>query len=87
MALGGPWGHLGTLTMQAEIFRVDFAAERAAREQLHAQREALQAALEQLRLQLQSEGAARARLDEMCNRHSDPRPSLAPGEFGGHPPP
>ncbi|XP_014817573.1 PREDICTED: NF-kappa-B essential modulator-like, partial [Calidris pugnax] len=47
------------LQAQADIYKADFAAERAAREQLHAQREALQEALDQLRLQLEAEGAAR----------------------------
>uniref|UniRef100_A0A8C3K1J9 NF-kappa-B essential modulator NEMO CC2-LZ domain-containing protein n=1 Tax=Calidris pygmaea TaxID=425635 RepID=A0A8C3K1J9_9CHAR len=46
------------LQAQADIYKADFAAERAAREQLHAQREALQEALDQLRLQLEAEGAA-----------------------------
>ncbi|NXW91018.1 NEMO protein, partial [Alopecoenas beccarii] len=45
------------LQAQAEIYRADFEAERAAREQLHAQRDALQEALRSLRLRLDSEGA------------------------------
>lgn len=77
---------LPVLQAQADIFAADFAAERAAREQLHAQREALQAALSQLQRQLRSEaeGNARARMEEMRNRHSDLRP--AAGSFGVPPP-
>lgn len=75
------------LQAQADIFAADFAAERAAREQLHAQREALQAALTQLQrqLRLEAEGAARARMEEMRNRHSELRPPA--GSFGVPPPP
>ncbi|KAK2510347.1 hypothetical protein Q9233_017832, partial [Columba guinea] len=46
--LGRFWAFLA----QAEIYRADFAAERAAREQLHAQRDVLQEALRTLRAQL-----------------------------------
>ncbi|XP_016160402.1 PREDICTED: uncharacterized protein LOC101821038 [Ficedula albicollis] len=42
---------------QADIYRADFEAERAAREQLHGQREALQEELNQLRLRLGGDGA------------------------------
>ncbi|NXB20973.1 NEMO protein, partial [Rhagologus leucostigma] len=42
---------------QADIYKADFEAERAAREQLHGQREALQEELNQLRLRLGGDGA------------------------------
>ncbi|NXI76263.1 NEMO protein, partial [Rhipidura dahli] len=42
---------------QADIYKADFEAERAAREQLHGQREALQEELKQLRLRLGGDGA------------------------------
>lgn len=73
------------LQAQADIFKADFEAERAAREQLHAQREALQEAVAQLQRQLraEAEGAARARMEEMRNRHSELRPPA--GGFGGPP--
>lgn len=74
------------LQAQADIFKADFAAERAAREQLHAQREALQEALGQLQRRLEAEGAARIRMEEMRNRHSDLRPPATVGGFGGPPP-
>ncbi|XP_065509260.1 NF-kappa-B essential modulator [Caloenas nicobarica] len=70
------------LQAQAEIYRADFEAERAAREQLHAQRDALQEALRSLRLRLDSEGAQRLRMEELRNRHSTPGPV-----FGGSRPP
>ncbi|XP_068034342.1 NF-kappa-B essential modulator isoform X2 [Anomalospiza imberbis] len=73
------------LQAQADIYRADFEAERAAREQLHGQREALQEELNQLRLRLGGDGA-RARLEEMRNRHSEPPPAPA-GGFGGLLPP
>ncbi|NWS65271.1 NEMO protein, partial [Chunga burmeisteri] len=72
---------------QADIYKADFEAERAAREQLHAQREALQEALAQLQLRLESEGAARVRMEEMRNRHSELRPPAAAGGFGALPAP
>ncbi|XP_029464307.1 NF-kappa-B essential modulator isoform X4 [Rhinatrema bivittatum] len=64
------------LKAQAEIYKVDFLAERQAREQLHEQRERLQEQLEQLqrdysKLKTDSEGATRALMEEMRNRHSD----------------
>ncbi|XP_015471625.1 NF-kappa-B essential modulator isoform X3 [Parus major] len=75
------------LQAQADIYRADFEAERAAREQLHGQREALQEELNQLRLRLGGDGA-RARLEEMRNRHSEPPPAPVPGRgFGGLLPP
>ncbi|XP_074387141.1 LOW QUALITY PROTEIN: NF-kappa-B essential modulator [Zonotrichia albicollis] len=69
------------LQAQADIYRADFEAERAAREQLHGQREALQEELAQLRLRLGGDGA-RARLEEMRNRHFGAAPGPAPGECG-----
>uniref|UniRef100_A0A8C3N6V4 Uncharacterized protein n=1 Tax=Geospiza parvula TaxID=87175 RepID=A0A8C3N6V4_GEOPR len=67
------------LQAQADIYRSDFEAERAAREQLHGQREALQEELNQLRL---------ARLEELRNRHSEPVPlPHPPAGFGGLLPP
>ncbi|XP_063792605.1 NF-kappa-B essential modulator isoform X3 [Pseudophryne corroboree] len=71
------------LKAQAEIYRADFQAERKARERLHAEKEQLQEQLDRLqreRLRNESEGA-RARIEEMMNRHSDTlRPSL-PGSY------
>ncbi|XP_041130394.1 NF-kappa-B essential modulator isoform X2 [Polyodon spathula] len=55
------------LTAQAEIYRADFLAERQAREQLHQQKEVLQEQLQQLSAQL--EGASRARMEELQQRH------------------
>ncbi|NWI45346.1 NEMO protein, partial [Picathartes gymnocephalus] len=58
--LGGPGGIWGSLTPrcpQADIYKADFEAERAAREELHGQREALQEELQQLRLRLGGDGA------------------------------
>ncbi|NXO05069.1 NEMO protein, partial [Rhinopomastus cyanomelas] len=71
---------------QAEIYRADFEAERAAREQLHAQREELQEALERLRLRLEGEGGSRSCLEELRHRHSELGPPPAPSGFGGAPP-
>ncbi|XP_069501394.1 NF-kappa-B essential modulator isoform X7 [Ambystoma mexicanum] len=64
------------LKAQADIYKVDFHAEREAREKLHEQRERLQEQLEQMqrayeKLKADSEVAARARIEEMRNRHSD----------------
>ncbi|XP_074874582.1 LOW QUALITY PROTEIN: NF-kappa-B essential modulator [Buteo buteo] len=77
------------LQAQADIYKADFEAERAAREELHAQREALQEALAQLQLRVDAEGAARIRMEEMRNRHSELRPPTAGGGagFGGLPAP
>ncbi|XP_063038449.1 NF-kappa-B essential modulator [Melospiza melodia melodia] len=74
------------LQAQADIYRADFEAERAAREQLHGQREALQEELNQLRLRLGGDGA-RARLEEMRNRHSEPPPAPGFGALLPPPPP
>lgn len=64
------------LKAQADIYKVDFHAEREAREKLHEQRERLQEQLEQMqrafeKLKKDSDVAARARIEEMRNRHSD----------------
>ncbi|XP_053153254.1 NF-kappa-B essential modulator isoform X2 [Hemicordylus capensis] len=68
------------LKAQAEIYKTDFLAERQAREKLHEQREALMEQLAQLqqdydKLKADSEGASRALMEEMRNRHSEMRPS------------
>ncbi|XP_025897915.1 NF-kappa-B essential modulator [Nothoprocta perdicaria] len=76
------------LQAQADIFRADFEAERAAREQLHAQRERLQESVSALRRRcqrLQEQGDAWARMEELRNRHAEQRP--LPGALGGSPPP
>ncbi|KAM4751613.1 LOW QUALITY PROTEIN: NF-kappa-B essential modulator, partial [Cyanocitta cristata] len=73
------------LQAQADIYKADFEAERAAREELHGQREELLEELSQLRLRLSGDGA-RARLEEMRNRHSD-RPRAPAGGFGALLPP
>nr|XP_008102141.1 PREDICTED: NF-kappa-B essential modulator isoform X1 [Anolis carolinensis] len=67
------------LKAQADIYKTDFLAERQAREKLHEQREALLEQLAQLqrdyeKLKADSEGASRALMEEMRNRHSDVRP-------------
>uniref|UniRef100_W5NAA3 NF-kappa-B essential modulator n=1 Tax=Lepisosteus oculatus TaxID=7918 RepID=W5NAA3_LEPOC len=62
------------LTAQAEIYKADFLAEREAREKLHEQKEALQEQLAQLQVdreRLLAEGTARARMEEMQQRHLD----------------
>ncbi|KAM8793702.1 NF-kappa-B essential modulator [Eudromia elegans] len=76
------------LQAQADIFRADFEAERAAREQLHAERERLQESVAQLQRRcqrLQAQGHAWARMEELRNRHAEQRPPT--GGFGGAPPP
>ncbi|XP_074872703.1 NF-kappa-B essential modulator isoform X2 [Carettochelys insculpta] len=70
------------LKAQADIYKVDFLAEREAREKLHEQREALQEQLEQLRrdydkLKADTEGASWALMEEMRNRHSEGRPPVS----------
>ncbi|XP_044299444.1 NF-kappa-B essential modulator [Varanus komodoensis] len=72
------------LKAQADIYKTDFLAERQAREKLHEQREALQEQYLQLqrdyeKLKADSEGASRALMEEMRNRHSEMRPSQQPG--------
>ncbi|XP_078520656.1 NF-kappa-B essential modulator isoform X2 [Lissotriton helveticus] len=64
------------LKAQADIYKMDFQAEREAREKLHEQRDRLQEQLEQVqrafeKLRKDSEAAARGRIEEMRNRHSD----------------
>ncbi|XP_064359553.1 NF-kappa-B essential modulator isoform X2 [Dromaius novaehollandiae] len=76
------------LQAQADIYKADFEAERAAREQLHAQRESLQESLAQLqrhceKLRADAEGTAWARMEEMRNRHSELRAPAPPGGYGG----
>nr|XP_056715706.1 NF-kappa-B essential modulator [Euleptes europaea] len=67
------------LKAQADIYKTDFLAERHAREKLHEQREALLEQLAQLqrdceKLKADSEGASRALMEEMRNRHAEMRP-------------
>uniref|UniRef100_A0A6J0V494 NF-kappa-B essential modulator n=1 Tax=Pogona vitticeps TaxID=103695 RepID=A0A6J0V494_9SAUR len=74
------------LRAQAEIYKTDFLAERQAREKLHEQREALLEQLAQLqrdneKLKADSEGASRALMEEMRNRHSEMRPAPQPAAF------
>nr|XP_033776165.1 NF-kappa-B essential modulator isoform X3 [Geotrypetes seraphini] len=86
---------VAVLKAQAEIYKLDFMAERRAREQLHEQRERLQEQLDQLqkvyeKLKSDSEGTSRT-LSQLMNRHSDnfrtalPQPGvpypLNPGPF------
>lgn len=64
------------LKAQADIYKMDFQAEREAREKLHEQRDRLQEQFEQVqrafeKLRKDSDAAARARIEEMRNRHSD----------------
>uniref|UniRef100_V9KNM2 NF-kappa-B essential modulator n=1 Tax=Callorhinchus milii TaxID=7868 RepID=V9KNM2_CALMI len=57
------------LTAQANVFKDDFLAERAAREQLHEQKERLQ---EQLNaLSMEHEDATRAHIEDLQRRHND----------------
>ncbi|KAM4019815.1 NF-kappa-B essential modulator isoform 3-T3 [Anomaloglossus baeobatrachus] len=55
---------VGVLKAQAEIFRLDFHAEREARARLHAEREKLQEQMDEVLRE-------RSRIEEMRNRHSD----------------
>ncbi|NXL71163.1 NEMO protein, partial [Leptocoma aspasia] len=76
---------------QADIYRADFEAERAAREQLHGQREALQEELNQLRLRLSGDGARGGHGTPKSPRGGGqgltmPLP-LSPAGFGGLLPP
>ncbi|XP_068780225.1 NF-kappa-B essential modulator isoform X2 [Struthio camelus] len=76
------------LQAQADIYKADFEAERAAREQLHAQRESLQETLAQLqrhceKLRADAEGSAWARMEEMRNRHAELRAPAPPAGYGG----
>ncbi|CAL8366798.1 unnamed protein product [Lota lota] len=83
------------LTAQAEIYKADFLAEREAREKLNQRKEELQDQLNQALAeidQLKQEGASRARIEEMQQRHLDDfrvqRPTnVAPQAFNTAPPP
>ncbi|XP_077070468.1 NF-kappa-B essential modulator isoform X2 [Siphateles boraxobius] len=72
------------LNAQAEIFKMDFLAEREAREKLNQKKEELQEELNKALVEidrLKQEGTSRARIEEMQQRHLEnyrPRP---------HPPP
>lgn len=69
-------------TPQADIYKADFEAERAAREELHAQREALQEALAQLQLRVDAEGAARSGGPQNVT-YTTPPPPATPKSLGG----
>ncbi|XP_044161941.1 NF-kappa-B essential modulator isoform X3 [Bufo gargarizans] len=74
---------VGVLKAQADIFRTDFLTEREERARLHAEKQKLQEHLEEVlreRLRNESEGA-RARIDEMRNRHSDTLRQSMPGLY------
>ncbi|NWY08451.1 NEMO protein, partial [Nothoprocta ornata] len=77
-------GAHGCPRAQADIFRADFEAERAAREQLHAQRERLQESVSALRRRCQ-------RLQEQGDAWGCPQgvtlPPRGAGALGGSPPP
>ncbi|XP_056590015.1 NF-kappa-B essential modulator isoform X2 [Triplophysa dalaica] len=89
------------LTAQAEIFKMDFLAEREAREKLNQRKEELQEELSKALAEidrLKQEGTSRARIEEMQQRHLEvfrPRPlhppSVAPfpgaGMFNAAQPP
>ncbi|XP_051961566.1 NF-kappa-B essential modulator-like isoform X2 [Xyrauchen texanus] len=72
------------LTAQAEIYKMDFLAEREAREKLHQKKEELQEELTKTMAEidrLKQEGTSRARIEEMQQRHLEdyrPRPLLPP---------
>ncbi|XP_031421513.1 NF-kappa-B essential modulator isoform X2 [Clupea harengus] len=73
------------LTAQAEIYKSDFLAERAAREKLHQTKEELLEQLNQANAdieRLKQEGTSRARLEAMQNRHIP-----APPQFNQAQPP
>ncbi|NXB05991.1 NEMO protein, partial [Cnemophilus loriae] len=74
--LVGFGGFLTPRCPQADIYKADFEAERAAREQLHGQREALQEELNQLRLRLGGDGARR------CGTGTQSRPRPRPQRGG-----
>uniref|UniRef100_UPI00398E5F0B NF-kappa-B essential modulator n=1 Tax=Pristiophorus japonicus TaxID=55135 RepID=UPI00398E5F0B len=64
------------LNAQAEVFKVDFLAERSAREKLHEQKEHQQECLLALQLEYdklrsEHEEATRAHIEEMQRRHND----------------
>ncbi|XP_051516776.1 NF-kappa-B essential modulator-like isoform X1 [Myxocyprinus asiaticus] len=72
------------LNAQAEIYKMDFLAEREAREKLHQKKEELQEELTKAMAEidrLKQEGTSRARIEEMQQRHLEdyrPRPHLPP---------
>ncbi|KAK0151987.1 NF-kappa-B essential modulator [Merluccius polli] len=82
------------LTAQAEIYKADFLAEREAREKLNQRKEELQDQLTRALAEIdriKQEGASRARIEEMQQRHlEDFRPQrpthLAPQAFNTAPP-
>ncbi|XP_030624405.1 NF-kappa-B essential modulator isoform X2 [Chanos chanos] len=62
------------LTAQAEIYKMDFLAEREAREKLHQKKEELQEQLNQAKAEIDrliQEGTSRARMEEMQQRHME----------------
>lgn len=72
------------LNAQAEIYKMDFLAEREAREKLNQKKEELQEELTKAMAEidrLKQEGTSRARIEEMQQRHMEdyrPRPHLPP---------
>ncbi|KAK7128714.1 hypothetical protein R3I94_017072 [Phoxinus phoxinus] len=72
------------LNAQAEIFKMDFLAEREAREKLNQKKEELQEELNKALVEidrLKQEGTSRARIEEMQQRHLEnfrPRPHPQP---------
>lgn len=72
------------LNAQAEIYKMDFLAEREAREKLHQKKEELQEELNKALAEmdrLKQEGTSRARIEEMQQRHLEdyrPRPLPPP---------
>ncbi|KAA0706976.1 NF-kappa-B essential modulator [Triplophysa tibetana] len=72
------------LTAQADIYKMDFLAEREAREKLNQRKEELQEELNKALAEidrLKQEGTSRARIEEMQQRHLEvfrPRPLLPP---------
>ncbi|XP_055044635.1 NF-kappa-B essential modulator isoform X2 [Misgurnus anguillicaudatus] len=72
------------LNAQAEIYKMDFLAEREAREKLNQKKEELQEELTKAKAEidrLKQEGTSRARIEEMQQRHMEdyrPRPHLPP---------
>lgn len=76
------------LKAQAEVFKADFLAERAAREQLHAQKELQQERMQGLqaelgKLRVEQEVAMRSHIEELQRRHSDSlrAPMGSPGNY------
>ncbi|XP_067302580.1 NF-kappa-B essential modulator isoform X2 [Pseudorasbora parva] len=77
------------LNAQAEIYKMDFLAEREAREKLHQKKEELQEELNKALVEierLKQEGTSRARIEEMQQRHLEdyrPRPPPSAAPFTG----